>query len=72
MAEAKRLRIRKKALIRAGECVACGCCTAICPLGAIKIIKGIYAIADESKCVGCGKCAAICPASVIDMMEAAE
>lgn len=47
------------------ECVACGCCAAACPKGAIRIVSGITACVDESKCVGCGICAKTCPAAVI-------
>ena len=66
MQEAK--KIRKKASIPLNECVACGCCVKVCPLGAIRIYKGIYAQVDEAKCVGCGKCAKECPASIIDVV----
>lgn len=56
--------LKKKAVI-SGECVACGCCVKACPLSAISVHKGMYAIADDKKCVGCGSCARCCPASVI-------
>lgn len=62
--------LRKRAVIDEDSCVACGCCTIACPLDAIKIYKGIYAVV-EGKCVGCGKCKSICPASVIQMEEKA-
>jgi ferredoxin len=55
---------RKKAVI-SSECVACGCCVGSCPLGAIRVFKGMYALVDEKKCVGCGRCAGACPAAVI-------
>ncbi len=60
-------RARKKAVVDQTACVACGCCTAVCPLEAVGIFKGSFAVIDESKCVGCGKCARACPASVIKM-----
>ncbi|MCI8348639.1 MAG: 4Fe-4S binding protein [Firmicutes bacterium] len=47
------------------ECVACGCCAAICPREAIRIVSGVRAQIDKMKCVGCGKCAQECPAAVI-------
>ena len=62
-------KIRKKANISQSECVACGCCVKVCPLGAIHIHKGIYAKIDNTKCVGCGKCAKECPASIITIVE---
>ena len=47
------------------ECVACGCCVKVCPLGAIRIHRGVVAKTDSARCVGCGRCAKECPASVI-------
>ncbi len=58
-------RAKKKAAVDKNACVACGCCAAICPLDAVRIFKGSFAVIDESKCVGCGKCVKACPASVI-------
>lgn len=51
------------------ECVACGCCTAVCPRDAIQIRAGIIAEVEESRCVGCGRCAKECPADVIAIVE---
>lgn len=51
------------------ECVACGCCAAVCPRDAIRIMHGIRARLDEAKCVGCGRCARECPAAVITITE---
>lgn len=60
-------RAKRKAAVDQRLCVACGCCAAVCPLGAVAIFKGSFALVDENKCVGCGKCARVCPASVITM-----
>ena len=60
--------IKKNASI-AEQCVACGCCVKACPLNAVTVYKGMYAVIDEEKCVGCGKCADACPASVIYIMS---
>lgn len=62
-------RKRRKAWVAQKDCVACGCCVKVCPLGAISILKGIAAQVDAGKCVGCGKCAKECPASVITIRE---
>lgn len=51
------------------QCVACGCCVKVCPLGAISVWKGVRATVDPSRCVGCGKCAKECPASVITIRQ---
>lgn len=64
------IRKKRKAFIEQSDCVACGCCVKVCPLGAVRIIRGIMAYVDMEKCVGCGKCAKECPASVIKIREA--
>lgn len=51
------------------ECVACGSCLKECPVNAISIYKGMYAVVDEESCIGCGKCMGVCPASVISLEE---
>lgn len=59
-----------KRLARVGkDCVACGCCVKDCPMGALRIDRGICAVVDPALCVGCGKCAAECPASTISLTE---
>ena len=58
---------KRKAIINKALCVACGCCTKVCPKGIISVHKGKYAEIDTLSCVGCGKCAAECPASVISI-----
>lgn len=62
-------RNKKRAFVNADDCVACGCCAKACPIGAIRVWKGIRARVDETKCVGCGLCARECPASVIEVRE---
>lgn len=59
----------KKAASVGSECVACGCCEKVCPMGAIKVEMGIIARVDREKCVGCGKCEKVCPAAVISVSE---
>ena len=63
------MRLSKKLAVVSKECVACGCCEKICPLGAISIFRGLYAQVDTDKCIGCGKCEKVCPASVISMIK---
>lgn len=65
------VRKRRKAVVDAKACVACGCCLKVCPMGAIAVVRGIAAQVNADKCVGCGKCAKECPASVITISEAA-
>lgn len=61
--------MKKKAYVDEKYCVACGVCEKNCPLNAITVSKGIYALVDLAKCVGCGKCGKVCPASVIEIKE---
>ena len=63
-----RKRTRRRASVAVRDCVACGCCVKVCPLGAISVRRGLYAEVSD-RCVGCGRCAAECPASVITMVE---
>jgi len=58
----------KKAFVPADDCVACGCCVKVCPLGAISVYKGLYAQVDRLRCVGCGMCAKECPAGIIQVV----
>ena len=58
----------KKYAVIGKNCVACGCCVKVCPLGAVSVWKGVAAVVDDSVCVGCGKCAAECPAGVIEVV----
>ena len=63
------IRKKRKAFVEQEDCVACGCCVKVCPLGAIQIMKGIMAQVNMDNCVGCGKCAKECPASVVEIRE---
>ena len=62
-------RKKRRAVVDAVACVACGCCAKICPLSAIRVWRGIRAQVDPERCVGCGKCAKECPASIIEIQE---
>ena len=59
--------VRKLAQVPREQCVACGCCVKVCPLGAVAVYRGIYAQVDAGRWVGCGKCAAACPAEIITL-----
>ena len=59
---------KKKTASVSKECVACGCCMKSCPLGAIRVHKGICALVDSTKCVGCQKCAVACPGQLISFV----
>lgn len=72
VADKKKKIIRKKAQVSKSDCVACGACVKECPIGAIKVVAGVFAEADQAKCVGCGKCEKACPASVIQIITKEE
>lgn len=59
----------RRAFVTREDCVACGCCVKVCPLGAIAVVKGIAAQVDGERCVGCGKCARECPAGTIELRD---
>lgn len=63
------VRKKRKAFVAQKDCVACGCCVKVCPMGAIQVVRGVAARVDMEKCVGCAKCAKECPASVIEIRE---
>ena len=44
-------------------CIACGSCTADCPVGAIK--EGDVYTIDVNTCIECGSCAGSCPMGAI-------
>lgn len=51
------------------SCAACVVCENTCPLAAVKVHRGCYAVIEETLCVGCGKCARSCPVGCIEMKE---
>lgn len=59
----------KKVSVVSKECVACGSCVKACPLGAVSVYKGMYAVVEDEKCVGCGSCARACPAGIISIIK---
>ena len=63
----ERALAKRVASIDKKRCVACGVCENTCPLAAVKVHRGCYAVVEEAVCVGCGKCAQYCPAGCIEM-----
>ena len=41
------------------DCISCGACADVCPVGAISEGDGKYVINDD--CISCGACADACP-----------
>jgi ferredoxin len=55
---------KKKMIVNAGACMACGYCEDVCPTGAIRVVD--VAHIDQSLCIACGCCAGRCPMGAID------
>lgn len=60
-------KIVKKAIVSPKDCIACGCCTKVCPKNAITIEHGSFAKVDHDLCIGCKLCKNTCPALAITM-----
>ena len=60
---------KRMASVDKKRCVVCGVCENTCPLAAVKVHRGCYAVVEETLCVGCGKCARFCPVGCIEMKE---
>ncbi len=54
-----------------GECLMCGACQEVCPVGAVSMGEE-GAVVDREWCIGCGVCAVRCPAGCISMAERAD
>ena len=61
-------KVKKKAII-GKDCVACGSCVNVCPVGAVSMFKGLTAVVNYQKCIGCGKCRLTCPAGVVEIVK---
>ena len=50
--------------VKQNECIGCGACVKVCPVGAISMKNG-KAVIDQEKCIKCGKCLNVCPQEAI-------
>ena len=60
---------KKYAEVDKSRCVACGVCVKECPMNAVSVWKGCYAVINPDVCIGCGKCERSCPAGSISVLD---
>ena len=51
------------------NCIGCGTCVNMCPVGAISFDKNGKAKIDPKLCVKCKTCEGVCPVSAITIKE---
>lgn len=54
-------------IVDLSKCIGCGLCVKDCPVGDIRLVKGL-AKANNRACLYCGHCVAICPKAAIGIM----
>lgn len=56
------------AVVETENCVACGACVPVCPVGAIGLDS--VALVDADRCIGCARCLAVCPQNALTLRKA--
>ncbi len=51
-------------MVNQKQCIGCGTCVNICPVGAISLKNG-KAVIDPNVCIKCCSCEGVCPVSAI-------
>lgn len=57
--------IGDKTMVNQKQCIGCGTCVGICPVGAIKMDKNGKAVIDKDICIKCHACEMSCPVGAI-------
>jgi len=47
------------------ECIGCGACVGVCPVGALVLEDDGKAFCLEASCIDCGACVGTCPTAAI-------
>ncbi len=54
-------------------CIHCGACTAVCPTGALSIVRPeMRVVYDQTKCIVCQLCIPTCPARAMSVKSISE
>lgn len=64
-----KVRRLEKGIEKKENCVDCGACISICPVGVFSFDKEFRVVADSSKCVRCGICVNVCPVNALRLPE---
>jgi len=50
-----------------GQCIACGACTEICPMAALRMDDSGEIHFAQERCIGCSLCVGVCPSGALEM-----
>lgn len=61
------LRPEHQVMLKKQNCVSCGACANVCPVGIHKIINGKHSVDRNIQCIGCRKCEKACLYNAINI-----
>ena len=56
----------------AEECISCGACVEICPMGALTFNDSNEIHFSQMRCIGCGLCVSVCPTGAVKIVPKAK